>query len=64
MDLNDKISLTKELLYKREEIDEQLATLLSGEVKKKQVKCSTCSETGHTARNCPTKTEAELPSLP
>ena len=55
MELDDKIALTKELIQKREEIDEQLTALLCGELKKRPVKCSNCGETGHTARTC-TKT--------
>lgn len=64
MELNDKIALTRDLIQKREELDEQLATLLSGELKKKPVKCSNCGETGHTARTCPSRSEIELPKLP
>jgi hypothetical protein len=55
MELDDKIALTKELIRKREELDEQLTALLCGEVKKKPVTCSRCGETGHTARTCPQK---------
>lgn len=61
MELGDKIALTKDLIRRREEIDQQLTALLSGEVKKKTVKCSTCSEAGHTARNCPSRSVAETP---
>jgi hypothetical protein len=59
MELNDKITLTKDLIRRREEIDEQLTALLCGEGKKKTVKCSSCGETGHTARTCPTRPAAE-----
>ena len=59
MELDDKIALTKELIRKREEIDEQLTGLLCGETKKKPVKCSTCGEAGHTARTCPGRPAAE-----
>jgi hypothetical protein len=55
MELDDKIALTKELIRKREEVDEQLMALLCGEVKKKPVKCSHCGESGHTARTCPSR---------
>ncbi len=60
MGLDDKIALTKDLIRKREEIDEQLTALLSGEVKKKAVKCSNCGESGHTARTCASRLSAEL----
>jgi hypothetical protein len=60
MELDDKIALTKDLIRKREEIDEQLTALLSGEAKKKTVKCSKCGESGHTARTCPGRQPAEL----
>ena len=59
MELDDKIALTKDLIRKREEIDEQLTALLCGEVKKKPVKCSNCGETGHTARTCTNHPPAE-----
>jgi len=60
MELDDKIALTKDLIRKREEIDEQLIALLRGEAKKKAVKCSSCGESGHTARTCPGRQPAEL----
>ena len=60
MELDEKIALTKELIRKREEIDEQLTILLSGEVKKKAVTCSNCGESGHTARTCPGRQPAQL----
>lgn len=60
MELDDKIALMKDLIRKREEIDEQLNALLSGEVKKKLVKCGTCGEAGHTARNCSSRPAAEI----
>jgi hypothetical protein len=59
MELDDKIALTKELIRKREEIDEQLMALLCGELKKKPVKCGSCGEAGHTARTCPNRSVAE-----
>jgi hypothetical protein len=59
MELDHKIALTKDLIRRREEIDEQLTTLLSGELKKKTVKCSNCGETGHTARTCPSRQPVE-----
>jgi hypothetical protein len=59
MELDDKIILTKELIRKREEIDEQLTALLCGEARKKPVKCSGCGEAGHTARTCPSRLTAD-----
>jgi hypothetical protein len=59
MDLSERIALTKDLIRKREEIDEQLTALLCGEVKKKTVRCSSCGEAGHTARSCPARTTPE-----
>ena len=43
----------RELLNKRDEIDQELANLFAGV--KKQVTCSICKESGHTARSCPTR---------
>lgn len=59
MELNGRIALTKGLIRKREEIDEQLTALLCGEVRKKAVRCSSCGEAGHTARSCPTRATPE-----
>jgi hypothetical protein len=59
MELSERITLAKDLIRKREEIDEQLNALLSGEVKKKPVKCSHCGEAGHTARTCPSRPTSE-----
>lgn len=56
MDLDEKIALTKNLILKREEIDQQLNDLLAGEVKRKQGKCGLCGDVGHTARTCPSRT--------
>lgn len=41
----------RQLLDKRDEIDAELAAALAGA--KKQITCSKCKETGHTARSCP-----------
>jgi hypothetical protein len=59
MELDEKIVLAKDLIRRREEIDEQLMMLLCGETKKKPVKCSHCGESGHTARTCPSRPTAE-----
>lgn len=71
MNLEDRIAVAKELIRKREEIDQQLAELFGGAAPKKQ-KCSICGSTEHTARTCPQKSSATpkpqlhtpLPSLP
>jgi hypothetical protein len=63
MELDDKIALTKDLIRRRDEIDEQLIALLGGELKKKTVKCSNCGETGHTARTCPNRQPTTLDPL-
>lgn len=44
------------LLDKRDEIDRELVSLVTGNGSaplKKPVKCSSCGDTSHTARNCP-----------
>ena len=41
----------RQLLDKRDEIDAELAAVLSGV--KKQITCSKCKDAGHTARTCP-----------
>jgi hypothetical protein len=46
---------TIELLKKRQEIDNELATIFAGLAMKKPVRCSTCGSEGHTARTCPGK---------
>jgi hypothetical protein len=65
-DLDDQIELVKELIAKRQEIEEALAALFSGSAplgKRRAQKCSTCGEEGHTARTCPTKGNAIDPEL-
>ena len=54
MSIEDRIALVKDLIRKREEIDQQLAELFGGAAPKKQ-KCSICGSTEHTARSCPQK---------
>ncbi|WP_424363070.1 hypothetical protein [Methylocystis parvus] len=61
--IEDRIALAKELIRKREEIDQQLAELFGGHAPKKQ-KCSICGSTEHTARTCPQKAQSERPSQP
>lgn len=45
----------RELLDKRDAIDQELATLFAGNAPKKQIKCGHCHEEGHSARSCPTR---------
>ncbi len=54
MNIENRIATAKELIRKREEIDQQLAELFTGGTPKKQ-KCSICGSTEHTARTCPQK---------
>ena len=54
MSIESRIAAAKELIRKREEIDQQLAELFAGGTPKKQ-KCSICGSTEHTARTCPQK---------
>lgn len=47
------IELLKELIEKREEIDEQILAAAGCKPKeRKTVKCSNCGVDGHTARTC------------
>lgn len=57
MNIESRIAAAKELIRKREEIDQQLAELFAGATPKKQ-KCSICGSTEHTARTCPQKSSA------
>jgi hypothetical protein len=57
MSIESRIATAKELIRKREEIDQQLAELFTGGTPKKQ-KCSICGSTVHTARTCPQKSSA------
>jgi hypothetical protein len=56
MDIEERISIVKDLIAKREEIDRQLAELFGGTIaesaSKTERKCKTCGELGHTARTC------------
>lgn len=54
MSIESRIAAAKELIRKREEIDQQLAELFVGGTPKKQ-KCSICGSAEHTARTCPQK---------
>jgi hypothetical protein len=57
MSIESRIAAAKELIRKRDEIDQQLAELFAGGTPKKQ-KCSICGSTEHTARTCPQKSSA------
>jgi hypothetical protein len=53
MTLDDRIARAKDLIGKREQIDLELAALLSGSVaSRKPQTCGKCGQTGHTARTC------------
>jgi hypothetical protein len=54
MDIDTQIARIKELIAKREEIDEQLAALFGGAtVTKKTRRCKICDGEGHNALTCP-----------
>ncbi len=57
MSIEARIALAKDLIRKREEIDQQLAELFGGGAAPKK-KCSICGSTEHTARSCPQKSPA------
>ena len=46
----------RELLDKRDAIDAELASLISGQQTKKPIKCGSCGELNHSARSCTKKT--------
>ena len=49
------ITRAKELIERREQIDEELAAIFATGKSRKPQKCSSCGEEGHSARTCPTK---------
>jgi hypothetical protein len=54
MDIDTQIARVKELIAKREEIDEQLAALFGGApLAKKTRRCKICDGEGHNASTCP-----------
>jgi hypothetical protein len=54
MDIDTQIARVKELIAKREEIDEQLAALFGGApLAKKSRRCKVCDGEGHNATTCP-----------
>ena len=54
MDIDERITIAKELIAKREEIDAKLAELFGGATLPAKVEraCKRCGQTGHNARNC------------
>jgi len=57
MNIEDRISLAKQLIQKREEIERQLAELFGGGSPRRQ-KCSICGSPDHSARSCPQRSRA------
>jgi hypothetical protein len=58
MDIDSQIARVKELIAKREEIDEQLAALFGGVAPaKKTRRCKICDGEGHNALTCPERTD-------
>jgi hypothetical protein len=56
MEIDTQIARVKDLITRREEIDAELAGILGIVPKpRKLMRCSICSEEGHTARTCPQK---------
>lgn len=52
------IERMKELIAQREHIDEELTAIVTGNAtpkERKTIRCSVCSQEGHTARTCPTR---------
>jgi siroheme synthase (precorrin-2 oxidase/ferrochelatase) len=65
--LDERIQIARELINRRQEIDEALILLFGGgsTTSKKAQKCSACGEPGHRASTCPQSEaqEAEPASL-
>jgi hypothetical protein len=51
------INRIKELITKREEIDQELASMFNGTKERKPQRCSKCGSDQHNARSCPEKGE-------
>ena len=49
------VNRIRDLLNKREEIDQELLALFTGTKERKPQRCSVCQQEGHSARTCPTK---------
>ena len=45
----------RELLDRRDALDQELASLIGGTKERKPQRCSICSSTEHSARTCPQK---------
>ena len=61
MDIDTQIARIKELIGKREEIDEQLAALFGGAtVTKKTRRCKICDGEGHNALTCPERPDKNV----
>jgi hypothetical protein len=55
MDIDERITIVKDLISKREEIDAKLAELFGGVAHAKSERaCGKCGQTGHTSRTCST----------
>jgi hypothetical protein len=54
MDIDERITIVKDLISKREEIDKQLADIFGGAptVAKPERPCKKCGQTGHSTRSC------------
>lgn len=58
------VNRIRTLINKREEIDQELVSLITGNgngASKRPVVCSNCKEEGHTARTCTKRTPPDLP---
>lgn len=61
--LDERIKVARDLMNKRQEIDEALSLLFGGgnPSSKRVQKCSTCGEAGHRASTCPQNGTDETP---
>jgi len=60
MDIDAQIARIKEIITKREELDEQLAALFGGAaVTKKTRRCKICDGEGHNALTCPERPDKD-----
>jgi Zinc knuckle len=56
--MEDKLVRIKSLIIQREQIDNELASLITGAtVTASQRKCKVCGQLGHNSKTCPTKQE-------